>query len=336
MNWDKGFTAKYYVCVVDPESWEDIDTFDITDGSITRSDTGLRESADLTCKNRRPEGEEYIRVYLDTRQNGGAAHTALFTGIATSPDRMINGNREENPLACYSVLKEAEDVLLERGWFAPKDANGAELVRTLLRSVMHAPVDVDGTSPLLNDYIVAEDKENHLSMTDKILEAIGWRLRIDGRGTVTICPPADEASATFDPNDNDSIEPEVTVKDDWYKCPNVFRAVSSNDSVVIKDESSDSMFSIANRGREVWAEEKDVALSNAESLASYASRRLKELQSRMVNVSYQRRYDPNVLVTDLVQMNYSRQDILGKYRVVSQKITLGYGAQTSEEVERAW
>ena len=340
MNWNNGFSSKYYAKVVDPQSWEDImdgdkTHIDIVSGDISCSGTGLRESADIQCRNRRPKGEQWVRIYLDTRQGGSYGHTALFTGLATSPEREIDGNREDNPLSCYSVLKACEDVLLPKGWFAPANGNGAEIVRQLLSETTPAPVSIEGVSPKLREHIVAEADENHLSMADKVLVSIGWRLKIQGDGRIIICPPASEVSWTFDAIENDSIKPQVNVKDDWYSCPNVFRATSGDVSATARDDSPDSPLSTVSRGREVWANDENCDLNDAETLGDYARRRLAELQRHATSVSYSRRYNPNILVTDKVRLNYPRQDIMGEFVVTSQKISLGFGAETSEEVEQA-
>lgn len=333
MNWNNGFSARYYATVVDPHSWSDIEKFDITGGSISRTSTGLRESADVTCVNRRPSKEQWIRVYMDSRQSGSSIRTALFTGLATSPERDIDGSLETNPLECYSVLKACDDVRLPRGWYAPSDSVGANLVRDLLAETTPAPVIVQGVSPKLTNFIIAEDNETHLTMADKILTAIGWRIKILGDGTVVVCPMATEVSDKFDALENDSIKPNVNIKDDWYKCPNVLRVTVKGTSAVARDDSPNSPLSTVSRGREVWAEESNCTLNNKESLGTYAIRRLKELQRHGASVNYARRYNPNILVTDIVSLNYPKQDLVGKFVIVSQKIELGLGAETEEEVE---
>ena len=87
-----------------------------------------------------------------------------------------------------------------------------------------------------------------------------------------------------------------------------------------------------NRGREVWAEEKDCNLNTNESLGQFALRRLQEKQRHYLSVSYDRRFHPDVLTTDLIDLNYPAQGISGTFYVTSQSITIGYGARTSEEV----
>ena len=208
--------------------------------------------------------------------------------------------------------------------------SGAELVRRLL-SVTPAPIVMEEDSPALAESIVAEDGENNLSMADRILDAIGWRLRIDGDGTIRIMPPAQEPSARFDTIDNDMIEPKIKITADWYSCPNVLMAVAGDVTAIARDDDPDSPLSTVNRGREVWKKES-CSLSASESAAGYARRRLKELQRVRQTVSYTRRYLPNVMPGDIVGLNYPEQNLAGNYGVQSQSITLGYGARTAEQI----
>lgn len=331
MDWNKGFSASYYATIVDPATWRDLERFEIIDGSINRNTSALRQSADITCRSYDPAQERWVRIYLDAKQNDTGTRVALFTGLATSPEIDINGNVKEYPLQCFSVLKPAEDVYLTRGWYAPAGGNGAEIIRQLL-SVCPCPVEVSENSPTLSQAIIAEDSETNLSMAEKILKAIGWRLRVLGDGTVEIDPPAEEPGATFDAIENDSIEPQLTLTHDWYKCPNCFRAIKEDMSGTARDDNPDSLLSTITRGREVWAQDTSADLANDESIAEYAVRRLAEEQENYIKIKYTRRFFPDLLVSDLVRLHYPAQEIDGLYKIGAQDISLGYGATTSEEV----
>ena len=331
MNWEKGFTASYYAYIIDAKTWRETELLKITDGSISRSNSGLRDSADITCINYN-DRERYVRIYLDVQQNGASEHVPIFTGLTSAPSRDIDGVLESNSIECYSVLKPAEDVLLQRGYYVPAEADGGIIIKDLL-SVTPAPVEIMGEAPALQTSVIAEDGENHLTMIDQVLTAINWRMRILGDGTIQILPYATENVRTFDPLNADVLEPTLKITRDWYKCPNVLRAVSGDLYAVAKDEADESPLSINNRGREVWAEESNVSLNTGESIAEYAIRRLKELQLVETTASYTRRYDPDVLVSDRVRLNYPKQGLNGSYEITSQKITLGYGCKTEEEVK---
>ena len=333
MRWENGFSASYYAYILDPSSWRETERIEITAGSITRTGEGLRDSADIECREYAFGKEQYIRVYLDARQNGSSSHVPLFTGIATSPSKDIEGIYEKNNLECYSVLKAADDMLLERGFYVPEGMSGTESIKDLL-SVSPAPVTVNGNAPLVSKTIIAEDGETRLSMTEKILAALGSRMRIEGDGTIELCPAAGSASAQFDPIERDVIEPSISVSFDWYECPNVFRAVQDDLYAVARDDDPDSFLSTVSRGREIWAEELSCDFNSGESIAEYAKRRLKELQTQGMTATYDRRYHPDVLVGDLVMMRYPQQGLDGLFEVTSQSIELGHGAKTSEEVKR--
>lgn len=336
MDWNIGYSASYYVTVVDRKTWRDTSRIEITGGTIKREDSDLRESADVDCVNYPYNDEQIIRVWLDTKQEGSSSHTALFTGLATSPGKSINGRLVTNTLQCYSILKIAQDMLLDRGWYAPKGINGGDLIRELL-SVLPVDVDIAENSPGLDSAILAEDGENRLSMTDKILNAMvtdgmSWRMIIDGEGNIHIKPYSKDPVSMFDSIQNDMLEPSLNVEYDWYNCPNVYRAVLDDSYAIARDDDPDSPLSTVTRGREVWVEDSSVNLSDNQTLAEYAREALKVAQRVSTSVSYERRFDPGVYVSDVVRLNYPEQGITGLYLVTSQSITLGYSAKTSEEV----
>lgn len=330
MNWEKGFEARFYANTVDKNSWRDRERFEITGGQITRSEGELRESADIQCV-AYDKGEQWVRVWMDARQNGAAEHVALFTGLATSPMDDIDGVLTSNSLECYSVLKPAQDVLLPRGWYAPSNTSGAVIIKDLL-SVTPAPVETEEEAPKIYQNIIAEEGETNLSMVEKILKAINWRLKVTGDGHIHIGSKAKRPLIRFSALENDSIEPKLTKGYDWYGCPNVFRAVSGDEAVTVMDDSDNSPLSTVSRGREIWKEETSSELNDGEPLYEYAKRRLKELQTVSEKVSYDRRFHPDILVSDLVTLHYPKQGINGDYRVTSQRIEIGYGAKTTEEV----
>ena len=331
VDWSKGLSMECYVTVVEPTTWHDMERIEITGGSISRSNEGMRTAADINFVDYDQSAERWIRVYMDVNQdNGGAEHVPLFTGLATSPDKTINGTLITNRVKCDSVLLPASDMLLPRGWYAPATSRTDNTLKNLL-SVTPAPLEIADGIPALKDHIVSEENESNLTMVDKILTAIGWRMQIQGDGTISILPEPDSASAMFDPIDYPCIETELTVEYAWFSAPNVFRAVVNDEAVTVKDTDPDSRLSTVSRGREIWKEERNCNLNVGESLRGYAQRRLKEEQSVLYKVNYNRRFDPDVLITDLVTLNYPEQQIQQTFKVWSQSITLG-SASISEEV----
>lgn len=333
MIWENGYTAEYYMAIVDPATWRDIERLEIRSGNITRNLDGLRENASLVCQQYAQPVEQWVRVWLNTYQNGGSAHEPLFTGLATTPAKQFDGVRDNSTLTCYSVLKPVEDVLLLRGWYAAAGKNGAAVIKSLLGPTP-APIVIDAESPTLSEHIIAGDGETHLTMVDKILEAIDWRLRITGDGTIHISPKPTEESITLAPDMNDMVENQITVNEDLFSAPNVFAAFGSDLVGIAKDESQDSELSTVNRGREVWASEQSVNLADNETIEGYALRKLREAQNVEKTAQYTRRYLPDLLPGDLVKLKYQVQNLEGVFSIENQTVTLGYAARTNEGVKK--
>lgn len=334
MIWKDGYTAAYYITLIDPKSWRDIGRMEVTGGTIERTPADLMESADLDMTELPGTGEAWIRIWLDADQNG-VAHVPLFTGLTSAPSRDIDGRRNSYRVECYSVLKPLDDILLERGFYIPAEVNAPKAAVRLLKAGP-APVVVEGsgTMPRLTESVVAEEGETKLTLAEKVLSAIGWRIRIDGRGVIHIEEKPNVVVSMFDVNKNDVIELKLTDEYDWYSCPNVFRAISDDLTAVARDDDPASPLSTVSRGREIWAEETSVALGTNETLSTYAMRRLKELQSPAQTVSYNRRFDPDVKVGDLVRINHPEIGIDGTFEIAAQTLELSYGCRTEEEAVR--
>lgn len=332
MDWTKGYMSAYYAMKINPQTWQDEERIDITDGSVSQSASGMRQSADLTVSNGL-DRETYVRVYLLATQGNDKVREPLFTGLAVSPSRDLNGIVETYKLECYSVLKPCNDIYLPRGWYAPAGVSCENMIRTLL-SATPAPKEIprDGV-PSLTEAIVAEEDETNLSMVDKMLNAIGWEMVIDGNGRIVVRQPNVSIATTFGFDNADILEQQISVEDDWFDAPNVFRAISDDLVAVARDDTSDTPLSVEGRGREVWMQDTSVNLGTNESIEEFATRRLKEEQNRKRTVSYKRRFEPNVRLGDIIRLHYPAQGINGVYHIVSQTTQFAHNCQTSEKAE---
>lgn len=333
MDWSKGYTSTYYASVVDPITWRDTDRIDIINGSINRSvSDALMQSCSLQVKSGQETIEKWVRVWRDVEQNGEYSHDAVFTGLATTPRNEIEGLLRSDALECYSVLKPADDVHLLRGYYVSAGLNGAEVIRSLL-DVTPAPVSIDRTNipPTITSTLVAEDGETHLSMIEKILTIIDWRLRINGNGEILICPQAEDTSGAFDPNEVDVLEPSIKMEADWFSIPNVFCAINDDVTAIARDDDPNSKLSTISRGREVWMTETSPSLADNETIEQYARRRLKSEQIIEKKASYNRRYVPDLLPGDLLLLHYPEQGLDGIYMITSQSIELSHSGTTNEE-----
>jgi hypothetical protein len=336
MDWAKGYTSRYSLHILDEMTWRDIAELEMAECEIDCDADGMMQSAEISVPALYDDGtgdtarERWARVYMDVSQEGESARYALFTGLVSAPERNYKNGVVSYKMTCYSVLKPPNDIYLQRGYYAPVATSGAELIAQLL-STSPAPITAAGGSPQLKTAIVAEDDETALTMARKIADAIDWRIRIDGMGAVSIEPKPTDTVARFDALSADVITSEFTDTSDWYGCPNVFRAVMDGEVAVARDETSDRL-SIAARGREIWQQETDVELSDGETLAQYAQRKLAEAQKSARKLSYDRRYYDGVGVGDRVRISYPADGIDGVFEVTSQTIQAGTPCKVSEEV----
>ena len=328
MDWSKGFTAEYKLFKVDTSTWNDLEELPLISGSISRSMTdSLLESASIEVSEY--IGETWVRVYLIARQGGDIVREPIFTGLASSPSRSLNGKRQTFDVDCYSVLKPAADKLVPLGYYIPRGQPGAPAVAALLKSagVRATYQNIVGA---LDAHLVAEKGESVLTMAQAILAGIGCHLIISGHGEVTIAPFDGTVKATYGSLENDSVEPKITDTDDWYKCPNVLRVTAGSQTATVYDDDVESELSTVRRGREIWAEES-VTLSDATALSAYTRARLKELQEYTRTISYDRRFAPDLKPGDVIRMSYPEHGIDSIFRISSQSIEMTHGARTSEE-----
>jgi hypothetical protein len=328
IDFSNGITAKYYASRVNPQTWSDAGEISIVSGSITKNaNSNLGVSADITVKESIGT-EEWVRVYMIAEQGGAKERVPLFTGIVSSPSRDINGNSESRKLDCYSVLKVSNDILLPLGWFAPARTNGGALIKILL-SDLPCPVELDEGSPNIISSFVAGDNDTKLSVAQEIAKAINWQIKVNGDGSVRICPMPLTIAGTFDNIENDIIETSLSDNRDIFSVPNVLRVTLRGSAATARDDDPDSVYSTVNRGREIWKQET-AKLAAGESLGEYAARRLKELQNPSRRLNYSRRFQPDVDVNDLVSIIYPKQGIGDVFRVQSQTIDMSHGAKVKE------
>ena len=328
MDWSKGFSASYIMMQVNPQTWEDEGEIPITGGKIDRDiESALIESASVETT--AELGERWIRLYLVAKQGESAERVPLFTGLTSSPTRALEGYNPSFSVDCFSVLTPCADRMLPRGWFAPKDGNGASIIADLL-GISGAEVETFEGGGTLTGAIVAESGETYLSMAHKVADAIGWQIRIDGRGKIHVEPFPSDSVIKFN-NDYDVIQPSIKDTRDWYSCPNVLRVTYESYAAIARDDDPESPLSTVSRGREIWAEEA-AQLSSSAPLAAYAQQRLKELQRPAREITYTRRFMPDLRPGDIVGINYPKAMIDGEFRIKSQTVELGYGADTEETV----
>ena len=220
MDWSRGYTAKYIARLIDRTSFNDMEEIPIISGSISRDITSnLLESATIETHER--IDEQWMRIYMIATQNGGSERIPLFTGLASTPARDINGVQNKYSVDLYSVLKPAADWMVPLGYYLPSGVQGETLIKNLFDKVGIRMQSQLG-SGVLTAPIVAEAGETYLSLAMQVLKAIGWYMYITGDGRVQMKPYETEPVTAFD-TEHDAIEPEIRDSKDMFSCPNVLR-----------------------------------------------------------------------------------------------------------------
>lgn len=333
MDWNQGYTSAWRLYSVNRSTWGDGEEIEsLISASVTKdSESNLIEDASITIDGEPING--YVRLVLEARNTEEATRVDIGTFLVTSPKRSINGQHVSIDLECYSVLKPAADKLLPPGWYFPEGGDPIAGASKLLFDVLQCPV-IPAESDIKTDEIkVAESNESVLSMANYLLTDTNWFIDIDGRGRVTIKKKPEEITVSFDTKDNDVLMPEITDESDIFDVPNVLRVTdSSGRSETIRNEDENSPTSIENIGWEKWSAEQ-LTLDVNETLLSKGAERMEELSKTTRKISYTREFDPNIHIYDLALYLLPRQGIIGSFRIISQSISAGAGAQVKEIAE---
>lgn len=328
MDWTNGMTSSYYVMDVDPTSWLDTNRREILSGEIDRTPDGLQTSASLEMSE---VPSSWIRIYMVAEQDG-VERVPLFTGLATSPERELDGQRQKRKVTCYSVLTPASKKTLDRGYYIPANVDAPRAVKKLL-DCTPAPIKIaDADHPKLLEAVIAEDNETALSMACKVLDGIGWTYMVNGEGVIELSPKSQEVKYTIDA-DHDILGLQVTDSKDVFDVPNILRCTYGDMVAEARDDDPESELSTISRGFEVWEMESEVILGDNESLQSYTRKRLKELQTPARTISYNRRFIPELFPGDIIRINYPAEGLDGFFKITSQSFELTHGSEVAEQAQ---
>lgn len=111
----------------------------------------------------------------------------------------------------YSVLKPAEETMLENGSYARAGVNIGEYVASLL-DVCPSSIEVFDTQ-LLKETIVFDSDTSRLEAAWKVLDASDWCIQLTGDGKIQIKPLPSYYALELNTSMFGEIEPEISVDD---------------------------------------------------------------------------------------------------------------------------
>jgi len=330
MDWTKGYAASWEVQRVNQDTWADDGSIDgVGSISVSRSmDDSVRllETASMELEGGIEAG--WHRIYMLADQGGVEKVpicTMLFEQIKSRTDHgRVASSRGR------SVLQPAADVEMPRGGYTPSGIDAARWVRDLIAACVPAPITVDGSFSLAEDYTHSPGTSLLKAAWD-VLDAGGFCMRINGLGEVEIGPLPTEPALFLDKAHAGLLVPGVDDDFDISEVPNRYIAVFDDEVYEAVNENPESAVSFQGRGR--WVDAKvDTSPTplSGESRQAYVERKLKEASTVERKFSYTREYWPGVCPYDVVRATLADNGIEGELRVISSNISKDHGAVVSE------
>lgn len=336
-------TFEYYT--VDPETWLDDRRLEqVTASSISwdyTSDTVGSASFTVT----ESLGETYIRIYLITVQNGIKERWRLGTFLAQSPSVSFNGKHKTENIDAYSPLIELKEKYPPLGYTLPKNTNIMQMVYTLTKENLRAPVVPGGASATLNGNFTANTDDTWFKYISSLLSYAEYRFDLDDMGQILYSPI--QKTEALNPRwaystDNSSILlADISIDRDIYGIPNVVEVIQkvSGSIYISRAVNNDplSPISVTTRGREIVKRITNADFGGATpttvQVDEYAQRMLASVSTTSYKISYSHSYCP-VRIGDGVIINYPAVGLNNvKAKVISQSIQCDAAMTVNETAE---
>lgn len=337
-DFSKAYRSEWHLYRVNPDTWaDDYEVQGFMSAGITRDTEGDAPEIDAgsisvrTAANLEFE-RGYYRIAMVAVQNG-AERVDVATLLCETVGGIVDRDTDSIDITGFSVLHPAATTHVDVGDFAAAGQDGAQKCASMLKACINAPIEVSGSFALADDYVF-DIGTSVLESAWRILEAGGFCMYPDGRGTVHIEPMPSRPVLEIDRFSASSILPSVPHSFDTSDIPNRYtvddsgmRAISQND-----DPSSE----VSHFVRGYWVDEYDDSptLLDGETLQAYADRRLAELSTVEDKRTYSRRYIPGVHPYSIVRGSLQSAGLSGDMRIKSQEIECGNGIAFSETASR--
>lgn len=340
-DWRSGMSQTYEYYVVDPVSWKDKSPLtNVISCKINRDDDSeTLGSASFSITD--SIGEDYIRVYLVTVQNGVKERFALGTYLIQTPTSTFDGKVRSVTVDAYTPLLELKESMPPLGYTLMEGDNVMERAYHIVKTSARAPVvkTTDSTNLLTN--FVANTDDTWISFTEDLITNAKYHFDLDEMGRILFAPDQDTASLqpvwTYDDGNSSILYPDISIDHDLYDVPNAVEVIYSENSrsfhAKVVNDDPNSPISTVNRGREKLYRDTSPSFAGIPSqkhIDEYAERLLKQLSSIEYRVSYSHGYCP-VRVGDCVRLNYKAAGLTNvKAKVVSQSISCEPGCPVNE------
>lgn len=342
IDWTKPMFQRYEYYKVSPNTWQDTELItSVNTGTITK-DISVDTLGSASFVIDGLYGEHYIRTYLVCEQNGETHKECLGTHLLQSSSTRFNGIRRTANIVAYTPIMELKEKSVPICYTIPKGTNIVPVVTNNFMANMRAPFVQTYNEIKNTDYdIVADVNDNWAGYLSTVLSQNKLAYRMDALGRVEIYEPLILDTMTpvwkYTDDNNSILYKDVNYSQDIYGVPNVLEVYISLPegtayTRVVNDDPNSPVSTIS-RGREIVKRETSpniTGIPTQKELENYAIRRMKELSTIEVEVSYSHAYCP-VTVGDCVRLNYRAAGLENiKAKVISQTIELTPGCKVSE------
>ena len=341
-DWLSSMSQEFEYYTVDPGTWKDVRKLnEVTSSTINRdlsNDTLGSATIDMT----EYIGEEYVRIYLVTVQNGIRERYPLGTFLVQTPSFSFDGKVSSYSLDAYTPLLELSENPPALGYSLNEGDNIMDRAYLICRDHARAPVVKAVSEDTLYSDFVSNTNDTWLTFVKDLIANANFEFGLDETGRILFNPKQDVSSLqavwTYDDSNSSILYPEVSIDQDVYGIPNVVEVIYSDSKRIMyataRNDNPNSIVSTVSRGREILYRDTNPTFSGTPSqkiLDEYAQRLLKEQSSLNCSLSYKHGYCP-VRLGDCVRLNYARANINGvRAKVISQSITCEPGCPVTEK-----
>lgn len=341
-DWSAPMQQTYEYYIVDPNTWKDRKLITNVKSCTINRDSEAETLGSATINVQDTIGEQYIRAYLVTVQNGIKEKHPLGTYLVQTPSSSFTGKTKEVSMDAYTPLIELKENPTPLGYSILKGDNIMTTAHMICRENARAPVVATECPTTLFYDFVADINDTWLSFTTDLINNAKYKFDLDELGRILFLPKQDTVSLqpvwTYNDDNSSILYPDISMDHDMYGIPNVIEVVYSNGrdhyySRAVNDDPN-SPISTVNRGRELKKRITDPDLigdPTENQIHEYAKQVLRDLSSLEYTITYSHGYCP-VRIGDCVRLNYSRAGLTNvKAKVVSQSIKCEPGCPVTEK-----
>lgn len=329
-----GYSAHWRLFRVNRDTWADIAEVDgLESANIVNTNNEMVQTGNLTMSGVDVFEEGYYRLSMAVDGQRVDVATLLCHSNSGNTDR---GNTRREVIG-LSVLEPANAKKLFNGEHAPAGCDGAAFVADMLRSCVHAPVEVDG-SFTVETHVVFDNGSTVLQASWMVLEAGNFVLQLRGDGTILIRPKPQTPALVLDQSSMRLLAPETSYRDE-ADIPNRYIAIEGAAVATAQNNDTRSSTSVDAVGYLRDEYDQSPVRVDGETLQKYAERKLAEISVVKMQWIYTRDYVPDVLPNDIVRCSLPAAQLEGDMRITQQDIECGAGIRIKETAEtevRTW